>query len=192
MTSVTLDLSPLAPLSDEAFYQICQANPELKFERTAAGELVVMSPTGGETGDRNRRITQRLGNWTDEDNTGLAFDSSTCFRLPNGAERSPDAAWISLERWQSLTREERAGFPPLAPDFVIELRSPSDSLHTLESKMQEYIDNGVRLGWLIDPQNRRVHIYRPHQPVEIVQSPSSLSGEDVLEGFTLNLDKILD
>ncbi|MBE9168083.1 Uma2 family endonuclease [Pleurocapsales cyanobacterium LEGE 06147] len=192
MISVTLDLSPLAPLSDEAFYQICQANPELKLERTAAGELVVMSPTGGETGDRNRRITQRLGNWTDEDNTGLAFDSSTCFRLPNGAERSPDAAWISLERWQSLTREEQAGFPPLAPDFVIELRSPSDNLRTLESKMQEYIDNGVRLGWLIDPQNRRVHIYRPHQPVEIVQSPSSLSGEDVLRGFTLNLDKILD
>jgi Uma2 family endonuclease len=185
-------LSPLAPLSDEAFYQICQANPELKFERTAAGELVVMSPTGGETGDRNRRITQRLGNWTDEDNTGLAFDSSTCFRLPNGAERSPDAAWISLERWQSLTKDERAGFPPLAPDFVLELRSPSDSLKALESKMQEYIDNGVRLGWLIDPQNRRVHIYRPHQPVEIVQSPASLSGEDVLEGFTLDLDKILD
>jgi Uma2 family endonuclease len=192
MTSVTLDLSPLAPLSDEAFYQICQANPELKFERTAAGELVVMSPTGGETGDRNRRITQRLGNWTDEDNTGLAFDSSTCFRLPNGAERSPDAAWISLKRWQSLTKDERAGFPPLAPDFVLELRSPSDSLKALESKMQEYIDNGVRLGWLIDPQNRRVHIYRPHQPVEIVQSPSCLSGEDVLAGFILNLDKILD
>lgn len=189
--AITVSLKSLFDLTDEAFYQLCQNNPDVKLERTATGELVVMSPTGGETGDRNRRLTQRLGNWTDEDNTGLSFDSSTGFKLPNGAERSPDAAWVRLERWQSLTLEQQRKFPPLAPDFVVELRSASDDIDTLRAKMKEYIENGVRLGWLLNPQDRQVEIYRQGQPVEILQSPQSLSGEAVLPGFTIDLSRIL-
>lgn len=189
--TITVSLKSLFDLTDEAFYQLCQINPDVKLERTATGELVVMSPTGGETGDRNRRLTQRLGNWTDEDNTGLSFDSSTGFKLPNGAERSPDAAWVRLERWQALTSEQQRKFPPLAPDFVVELRSTSDDLDTLRAKMKEYIENGVRLGWLLNPQDRQVEIYRQGQPVEILQSPQSLSGEAVLPGFMMDLSCIL-
>jgi Uma2 family endonuclease len=192
MTAVVVNLKPLLELTDDAFYQLCRANPEVKFERTAKGELVIMPPTGGETGDRNRRITQRLGNWTDEDNTGLAFDSSTCFKLPNGADRSPDASWVRLERWEALTLEQRRKFPPLAPDFAVELRSASDDLGTLQAKMLEYIENGVRLGWLINPQDRQVEICRSGQPVEVLQEPQSLSGEDVLPGFVLDLNRILN
>ncbi|NET05184.1 MAG: Uma2 family endonuclease [Symploca sp. SIO2B6] len=191
MNALTLNLSSVGKLTDNVFYQLCQANPNLKFERTAQGELVIVPPTGGETGNRNRRITQQLGNWTDTDNTGLSFDSSTCFQLPNGALLSPDASWLSLERWNTLTPEQQQQFPPLAPDFVIELRSPSDNLANLQAKMREYIDNGVRLGWLIDPQNRRVEIYRPGKPQQVLESPKSLSGEDVLPGFALNLKQIL-
>ncbi len=191
MSAVTLNLKPLGELTDDAFSELCRVNPEMKFERTSEGKLVIMSPTGGETGDRNRRLTQRLGNWTDADNTGLSFDSSTCFKLPNGADRSPDASWVKLERWSALTPEQRRKFPPLAPDFVVELRSPSDDLTDLRAKMREYMDNGVRLGWLIDPQNQRVEIYRLRQPIEIRESPRSLSGEDVLPGFVLDLERIL-
>jgi Uma2 family endonuclease len=191
MTAITISFKNLFDLTDEAFYELCRANPDVKFERTAIGELVVMSPTGGETGDRNRRLTQRLGNWTDEDNTGLSFDSSTGFKLPNGAERSPDASWVRGDRWEALTPEQRRKFPPLAPDFVVELRSTSDDLEPLQQKMQEYIENGVQLGWLINPQDQQVEIYRPGQAVEILQSPQSLSGEDVLPGFTLDLSRIL-
>lgn len=189
--TITVSLKSLFDLTDEAFYQLCQSNPDVKLERTATGELVVMSPTGGETGDRNRRLTQRLGNWTDEDNTGLSFDSSTGFKLHNGAERSPDAAWVRLERWQALTLEQQRKFPPLAPDFVVELRSASDDIDTLRAKMKEYIENGVRLGWLLNPQDRQVEVYRQGQPVEILQSPQSLSGEAVLPGFTMDLSRIL-
>jgi Uma2 family endonuclease len=191
MTAITISFKNLFDLTDEAFYELCRANPDVKFERTAIGELVVMSPTGGETGDRNRRLTQRLGNWTDEDNTGLSFDSSTGFKLPNGAERSPDASWVRGDRWEALTPEQRRKFPPLAPDFVVELRSTSDDLEPLQQKMQEYIENGVQLGWLINPQDQQVEIYRLGQAVEILQSPQSLSGEDVLPGFTLDLSRIL-
>jgi Uma2 family endonuclease len=187
----TFDLSPLVQLTDEAFAELCRANPDMKFERTVKGELIVVSPTGGESGARNSRLTTRVGVWTEADNTGVAFDSSTCFKLPNGALRSPDAAWIRLERWETLTPKQRQGYPPISPDFVIELRSPTDDLSELQSKMQEYRENGVRLGWLLDPQNQHVEIYRPGQAVEVLQSPLSLSGEDVLPGFTLNLDRIL-
>lgn len=190
MTAVTLNLDPLVQLTDDAFYALCRANPEVKFERTAQGKLIVMPPTGGETGDRNRRLTQRLGNWTDEDGTGIAFDSSTMFGLPNGAYRSPDAAWILLERWEALTPEEREAFPP-CPDFIIELRSVSDSLSSVQNKMQEYMDNGARLGWLIDPKGKQVEIYRQGQEKEVLQAPTSLSGEDVLPGFVLQLNQIL-
>jgi Uma2 family endonuclease len=149
-----------------------------------------MAPTGGETGNQNRRITQNLGNWTDTDNSGLAFDSSTMFQLPNGAYRSPDAAWVSLERWEQLSPEARRSFPPLCPEFVIELRSPGDSLKSIRDKMQEYISNGAQLGWLINPQNQQVEIYRPGQPVEILERPLHLSGEAVLPGFVLDLSRV--
>ncbi|MGK7874656.1 MAG: Uma2 family endonuclease [Xenococcaceae cyanobacterium] len=191
MTAINLTLEPVVNLTNEQFCKLCRANPEAKLERTAAGELVVMSPTGGESGSRNRKLTQRLGIWTDADGTGEAFDSSTMFELPNGAFRSPDAAWIPLERWESLTAEERRTFPPICPDFVVELRSDSDRLKSLQNKMQEYIDNGARLGWLIDPQGKQVEIYRQGQRKKVLRSPTQLKGEDVLPGFVLNLKGIL-
>ena len=191
VTAVTINLEPLVPLTDDAFYALCRANPEVKFERTSFGELIVMPPTGGESGSQNRRLTQRLGNWTDEDGMGEAFDSSTMFQLPNGAYRSPDAAWIPLERWEALSAEERNVFPPICPDFVVELRSPSDSLRAVQNKMQEYMDNGTRLGWLINPKGQQVEIYRQGQEKEVLQAPTSLLGEQVLSGFVLDLKGIL-
>ncbi|MBD2166091.1 Uma2 family endonuclease [Calothrix membranacea FACHB-236] len=190
MNDLILDLRPTIKLTDEQFFQICQNNRDLRIERTAEGELIIMPPTGWESGNRNSRLTQRLGNWADADGTGLTFDSSTGFKLPNGANRSPDASWVSRERLIALNPDP-AKFLPMAPDFVAELRSATDSLETLRRKMQEYIDNGVHLGWLIDPQNQQVEIYRPEQEVEILKSPTSLSGEDVLPGFVLNLAQIL-
>jgi len=149
-----------------------------------------MPPTGGETGNKNARITQQIMNWTDADGTGIAFDSSTCFKLPNGADRSPDAAWIKLSRWNALTEEQKEKFPPICPDFVIELLSPSDSLKVAQEKMREYIDNGVRLGLLINRKSRQVEIYRQGKEVEVLESPVTVSGEDILNGFVLNLGMI--
>jgi Uma2 family endonuclease len=186
MTAIAFKLEPLVHLTDDAFYQLCQANPEVKFERSAQGELVVLSPTGGISGNRNIKLSARLELWADAEGSGLAFDSSTMFRLPSGAYRSPDATWISLERWQALTPQEQERFPPICPDFVVELRSATDSLSTLQQKMQEYLDNGARLGWLINPQSQQVEVYRPHQAPQILQAPSQLSGETVLPGFKLN------
>lgn len=191
VTAVTINLEPLVPLTNDAFYALCQANPEVKFERTAKGELIVMPPTGGESGSQNRRLTQRLGNWTDENGIGEAFDSSTMFLLPNGAYRSPDAAWIPLERWEALSAEQQKVFPPICPDFVVELRSPSDTLRAVQTKMQEYMENGARLGWLINPKDQQVEIYRQGQEKEILQAPTNLSGEQVLPGFVLDLKGIL-
>ncbi|MBE9006759.1 Uma2 family endonuclease [Fortiea sp. LEGE XX443] len=190
MTALILNLSPTIELTDDQFFEICQNNRDLRFERTAQGELIIMPPTGWESGNRNSRLNQRLSNWAEADGTGLVFDSSTGFILPNGATRSPDAAWVKKERIEALNPNP-AKFLPMAPDFVIELRSATDSLQLLQRKMQEYIDNGVRLAWLIDPQNQRVEIYRLGQEVEVLQSPSSLSGEDVLSGFILDLAQIL-
>ncbi|MEH2222913.1 Uma2 family endonuclease [Nostoc sp.] len=197
MTALILNLSPTIELTDEQFFQLCQNNRDLRLERTAEGELIIMPPTGWESGNRNSRLTQRLGNWADVDGTSLAFDSSTGFKLPNGANRSPDASWVSRKRLEALNSDPDK-FLPLAPDFAVELRSASDSLKTVQQKMQEYIDNGVYLGWLIDPQNQQVKIYRPGQEVEILRrrspsetSPTSLSGEDVLPGFVLDLTQIL-
>ncbi len=178
-------------VTPEQFEQLAYAEQLARIELTKDGELIVMSPTGGEAGRKNRRLTQQIGNWTDRDGTGEAFDSSTVFVLPNGARRSPDVSWIRLERWNSLTLKEKQGFPPIAPDFVIELVSPSDlknqSYQDLQAKMQEYLDNGVKLGWLIEPSAKIVEIYRLGQSVEILTNPQTLSGEDVLPGVSLDL-----
>jgi Uma2 family endonuclease len=190
MTALILNLSPTIELTDEQFFQLCMNNRDLRLEQTAEGELIIMPPTGWKSGNRNSRLTQRVGNWTDADGTGIAFDSSTGYILPNGAKRSPDASWVSCERLETLNPDPTR-FLPMAPDFAVELRSANDDLKPLQKKMQEYIDNGVRLGWLIDPQNQRVEIYRIGQETEILQSPNSLSGENVLPGFILNLIDIL-
>ncbi|AFY79543.1 MAG: Uma2 family endonuclease [Hydrococcus sp. C42_A2020_068] len=178
-------------LTDEQFFQLCHNNRDLRFERTATGELIIMPPTGGTTGDRNAELTYQLRAWSRQNNLGKSFDSSTGFKLPNGSNRSPDASWLAIERWNALTREQQETFVPLCPDFVVELRSPSDVLTKLQAKMQEYMENGARLGWLIDPQRKVVEIYRPNREVEILRSPRFLSGEDVLPGFILELSEIL-
>jgi len=188
-----LELPPELTLyvTQEQFETLTAANRDLRLERTAEGKLIVNPPTGGESGKRNLNISTQLGNWFEaHEELGEAFDSSTGFKLPNGANRSPDASWIRRERWESLTPQQRKEFVPLCPDFVIELRSESDSLPKLQAKMQEYIDNGTRLGWLIDPKNRRVEIYRPGREVEVLENPSHLSGEDILPGFVLNLRRM--
>jgi Uma2 family endonuclease len=190
MNALTVSLKSVIDMTDDQFFQLCQNNRELRFERNANGELIIMSPAGGETGNRNGRLNQQLFNWTDADGTGIAFDSSTGFKLPNGADRSPDASWIKLERWDALTDEEKRKFPPICPDFIIELLSPSDSLKTTQEKMKEYIDNGVRLGILINRKSRQVEIYRPGKEVEVLESPATVSGKDVLKGFVLNLGMI--
>lgn len=178
-------------LTDEQYFQMCQNNRDLKFERTAKGVLLIMPPTGGETSNRNADLTFQVQAWSRQNNLGKAFDSNGGFKLPNGADRSPDASWVKIERWNALTPEQREKFIPLCPDFVVELRSPSDSLTELREKMQEYIANGARLGWLIDRKNQRVEIYRPNQEVEILENPATLSGEDVLPGFGLDLNPIM-
>lgn len=189
MNTITLNLDAIS-LTEEQFFQLCSHNRDLRFERNANGDLIIMPPTGGETGNRNARLTQQVMNWSDSDRTGLVFDSSTGFRLPNGANRSPDVAWLTLERWNSLTVAQQQRFLPLCPDFLIELRSPTDTLTAVRQKMAEYRDNGMRLGWLIDPIAQQVEIYRPNTEVETLNRPSSLSGEDILPGFVLNLERI--
>ncbi|MEH2059936.1 MAG: Uma2 family endonuclease [Nostoc sp.] len=186
MSPLTLKLDTVH-LSDEQFYHLCQNNRELKFERTAKGELIIMSPVGGESGNREADLIIDLGIWNRQTGLGYTFSSSTIFKLPNGADRSPDAAWIQGERWQALTPEQRRKFPPIAPDFVIELRSATDDLEILRSKMQEYIDAGVQLAWLINPQQQQVEIYRQKQDLEVRNLPTQLSGENVLPGFRLSL-----
>jgi len=186
MSPLTLKLDTV-DLSDEQFYHLCQNNRELKFERTAKGELIIMSPVGGESGNREADLIIDLGIWNRQTGLGFPFSSSTIFKLPNGADRSPDAAWIQRERWQALTPEQRRKFPPIAPDFVIELRSATDDLEMLRSKMQEYMDAGVQLAWLINPQQQQVEIYRQKQDVEVQNLPTQLAGEDVLPGFSLSL-----
>lgn len=192
MTAITVNLNPIIKLTDDQFYQLCRANPEVKFERNAKGEILIMSPTGGETGNCNFEIGMEFGIWNRQHKLGVCFDSSTCFKLPNNANRSPDVAWIKKDRWDALTPEEKAKFSPIAPDFVLELISPSDSLPETQTKMQEYINNGVKLGWLINPKMRQVEIYRLGKPVEILAEPTELSGEDILPGFILNMSTVWD
>ncbi|MEG4055710.1 MULTISPECIES: Uma2 family endonuclease [unclassified Microcoleus] len=197
MTTVTLNLDTVQ-LTDEQFYRLCQMNQDWQFERTAKGEIIIMSPVGGVSGNREADLITDLGLWNRQTQLGRVFSSSTIFRLPNKGDRSPDAAWVSLERWSALTDEQQEKFPPICPDFVIELReaklsrreSRTDPLRQLQEKMQEYLNSGLRLGWLINPQDEQVEIYRPSREVEIVQFPVSLSGEDVLPGFVLNLPMI--
>lgn len=178
-------------LTDEQYFQLCQNNRDYRFEHTASGELLIMPPTGSDTGNRNIELAYQLQAWSRQNNLGKAFDSSTGFTLPNGAKRSPDASWVKIERWNALTPEQQERFAPICPDFVVELRSRTDSLKELQDKMQEYIDNGASLGWLIDRKNKRVEIYRPDKKVEILENPATLSAEDVLPGFVLNLTSIL-
>jgi Uma2 family endonuclease len=190
MSSLLLNLRPLIDLTDEQFEQLATANQELRLERTATGELIITPPTGGETGERNLDLAGQFWLWNRQTNLGVVFDSSTGFRLPNGATRSPDVAWVEIARWQTLTPQQRKKFPPLCPDFVIELCSETDDLLDIQNKMQEYLDNGLRLGWLIDPRTQLVEIYRPDRPVQKLQTPSTLSGEAVLSQFVLSLEKI--
>jgi len=188
MTSLTIDLSPIVTLTRTEFVKLCAANPDMKLERTSKGELIVMSPTGGETGSFNSDLNGELYTWNRFSKIkGKTFDSSTGFSLPKGSDRSPDAAWISLTKWESLTPEQRKGFLPLCPEFLIELLSPSDSWKQGQVKMEEYMDNGCLLGWLIDPKSKRVAIYRQGQPIEILNAPKILSGENVLPNFVLEI-----
>ncbi len=179
-------------LTDEQFYQLCIHNPELNIERNAKGVLIVMSPVGGDSGSREMDLGGELYVWNKQTQLGKVFSSSTLFKLPGGSDRSPDAAWVELSRWQALTPEQRKRFPPIAPDFVIELRSRTDDLATLQAKMQEYLDSGVRLGWLFNPQDQQVEVYRQRQDKEVKSLPVQLSGEAVLPGFILQVDPFTD
>ncbi|WP_422387088.1 Uma2 family endonuclease [Aphanizomenon flos-aquae] len=179
-------------LSDDQFYQLCQINEDWKLEQTAKGELIIMPPVGAISGNRESEFNADVVIWNRQTKLGKVFSSSTVFTLPNGGKRSPDVAWIANERWESLTIQEKEKFARICPDFVIELRSRTDSLSQLQEKMQEYLNSGLRLGWLIDPQNQQVEIYRQNQSVEIVSLPTSLSGENVLPGFILELPVFKD
>ena len=185
----SLDVRALG-LTDERFYQLCRDNRELRFELTSRGELIVMGPTSSDTGRRNSELNYQLREWSKRDSTGECFDSSAGFKLPNGAKVSPDASWVRKERYEALTQAERETFAPLCPDFVVELRSKSDRLQPLQAKMREYVAQGARLGWLIDPVTKTVYIYRPAQEVETLREPQTLAGESVLPGFELRLDEI--
>jgi Uma2 family endonuclease len=178
-------------LTDEEFFELCHKHSDLKFERNAKGDLIIMSPTGGLTSDRNSEINYQLRAWNRQKKLGKVFDSSGGFKLPNGADRSPDASFITLEKWNNLTLEQQEKFLPLAPDFVVELASPSDKLRNTQAKMREYKENGVKLGWLINPKNKTVEIYRFNsEEVEVLDSPINLSGEEVLPDFILDLSEI--
>jgi Uma2 family endonuclease len=191
--SLPIDLSSLTPLSkmsDQQFYDFCRTNPDLRIERSANGEIIIMPPAFSDTGNRNSRVSGQLFVWAEADATGEAFDSSSGFTLPNGATRSPDASWILSDRWNALAPEQQASFAPIAPDFVVELRSSSDTLVSLKEKMEEYVANGVRLGLLIDRKNGQVHVYRPNCPSEILDNPVSVSCEPEMPLFALKMARI--
>ncbi len=187
---MVLRTRPALEMDDEQLFEFCRINREWRIERTAEGELEIMPPTGGETSNRNIKLAARLQLWAERDGTDVAFESNGGFILPNGAMRSPDASWVRRERLANLTAEQKQRFLPVCPDFVIELRSPSDPLATVEAKMREYIGNGARLGWLIDPEERKVHIYGPDEPARVLENLAEVSGDPVLEGFVLDLKPI--
>ena len=177
-------------MNDEEFLRFCRVNDDVLVEMNAEGDLEIVPGTGGLTGKKNSYLNRKLGNWAEETNNGEVFDAQTFFRLDNGAKRMPDVAWLKTKRWDSLTRDEQEEIIPFAPDFVIELRSKTDVLKDLKEKMQEYVENGVLLGWLISPQTNQVFVYRPNEEVEILKKPKEISGEPLLKGFTLNLKEI--
>ncbi|MEZ5424859.1 MAG: Uma2 family endonuclease [Pyrinomonadaceae bacterium] len=185
-----LRFSPFLEMTDEQFFEFCQANRDVRIERNSEGEIIIMPPTGWDTGDKNSEINFQLRLWTKKDGTGKCVDSSSGYVLSNGAVVSPDASWISLERLETISPEKRRKFLPLAPDFVIELRSKSDVLSNLKEKMEQYIENGVSLGWLIDPTENKIYVYQPDREIEILENPKEISGEPILEGFVLNLEEI--
>lgn len=176
-------------MNDEQFFNFCQINRDLRIERKKNGDIIIMTPSGSETGNRNLKIAVQLDIWTEKNGTGIAFDSSTGFKI-GGATMSPDASWIKLERWNALSREEQIKFAPICPDFVVELRSPSDNLQPLKEKMEIYMEEGAKLGWLIDRKNRKIYIYRPECSGECLENPNTLSGDPVLPGFILDLSKV--
>ena len=187
---VTLRIRPAIEMTDDEFFALCQLNRDLRFERTSQGDIIIMPPTGAATGNRNAEITAQLRNWAKQDGTGAVFDSSTGFKLPNGADRSPDAAWILRSRLATLTVEQKNKFAPICPDFVIELLSPTDILAATQEKMTEYIENGAQLGWLIDPEMRQTHVYRPRQSVVILENVAEIAADPELSGFILDLREI--
>lgn len=186
-----LHLGPiLQKMSNHEFFEFCQLNRDWRIELTSEGDLIIMPPTGGETGRLNFTLAGIFYVWAEADGTGIGFDSSTGFTLPNGAKRSPDLAWVKRSRWEALTEEEREEFPPLCPDFVVEIRSRSDVLGVLREKMEEYLANGAQLGWLIDPIEKKVYIYRPSAEVCCLEDPKTTSGDPVLPGFTLDMQRL--
>ena len=187
---LVVHLKPVLSLTDDQLYEFSQINRDLRIERNARGELIIMPPTGGDTSQRNAEIIVQLGSWAKRNGEGVTFDSSGGFRLSSGAMRSPDAAWVKRTRLDALSAEERQKFIPLCPEFVIELRSPTDSLSVLQEKMQEYLDNGAQLAWLIDPEQRRLYVYRPGEPVQELERPEKISGDPLLSGFDLDLSEI--
>jgi len=187
---MVVQLQPAIAMTDNQFFEFCQLNRDLRIERSAQGDLIIMAPTGSETDERNFDLIGQLWAWTRQSGTGIGFGSSGGFTLPNGAVRSPDAAWIKLSRWEAIPPEQRQKFAPICPDFVTELRSATDSLKVLQDKMQEYIANGTSLGWLIDPLERKVYVYRPAAPLEELDNPATVSADPVLPGFVLNLSRI--
>ena len=189
--ALVLRLAPLVTLDDGQLFEFCQLNRDLRIERDAEGVLVLMAPAGGASSARNLELSRQLANWAQRDGTGIAFDSSVGFVLPNGTMRSPDAAWVRRERWDALSNEQREKFPPLCPDFIVELRSPSDRLSTLQRRVRELVRNGAQVGWLIDPRRRSVHVYRPGEAVQTLLAPISVSAEPLLPGFILDLGHIL-
>ena len=186
---VTLDFHG-APLTDEQFEELCRNSPDLNFELSSKGELIIVPPTSPNSGWRNSDLTTEVTLWSRKDKMGIVFDSQTLFTFPNNAKRSPDVSWMTKEKWEALSPSERKKFSRVVPDFVIELLSPSDSLGDTQAKMAEYIENGVRLGWLIDPMEKKVHIYRANGEIEILDDPEVVSGEDVLKGFELRVREI--
>lgn len=180
----------LKKMNDDEFFEFCQRNKKMRIEMTKDGEIEIMPPTGSETGIKNFNLIVSFGNWVKNTNTGVGFDSSTGFRLPNGAKRSPDLSWMTLEKWNAIPAAKRKKFAPVCPDFVVELRSETDSLRKLKNKMQEYIENGASLGWLIDSTTRKVYVYRANTAVVTLTNPNEISGEPLLQGFILNLKEI--
>ena len=176
--------------TDDEFWEFCRQNDGMRIEMTKEGDVIIMPPTGSETGERNAEITMQLRFWAQKDKIGKTYDYSTGFKLPNGATLSPDASWLRKERLEIFTAQQREKFLPLCPDFVLEVRSASDSLKDSQAKMDEYMENGARLGWLIDPKAKKVHVYRPDEKAKILDNPKTVSGEDVLVGFELDLTEI--